>query len=96
LAKVRVYLRMQSIREAQKFEHDVLGSIYNKTQRTIGAVMQSVQKLDCDEEIDANERKAAVESVNEAFRDLQDFFIGVAPETVLSQESVCELQGSSL
>lgn len=90
LAKVRVYLRMQSIREAEDFEHNILGSIYNKTLSTIETVMQSVHNFADDEQLNANERRAAVESVSTALKNLQDFFEEQAPAVVPLQESTLE------
>ena len=91
LAKVRVYLRMQSIREAQEFENDILGSIYNKTQTTIETVMQSVRNFANEEQLDTNERRAVVESVSTALKNLQDFIEEVAPTVVPLQESTLEM-----
>ncbi len=96
LAKVRVYLRMQSVREAKEFKDSVLSAIYNKTQGTIETVMQSVQKFARDEELDANQRKSTLESINTALRELQDFFEEVTPDTIPSEESARQLQGSNV
>ena len=96
LAKVRVYLRMQSIRGAKEVEHDTLSLIYNKTQRMIETVMRSAQELTGDEGIDKNQLTAISEDVTLALRDLQDFFEEVRPSAVQPQESICNLQGAGV
>ena len=79
LAKVRVYLRMKSVREIEQIENDTLRALYHKIKGPLDTLTESAQTLVSDKDMDTDERNSFTEKISLSAEQLQGIFDEIEP-----------------
>jgi len=77
LAKIRVYLRLKSVEEMDRFKTDVLTLLSHEARTPLNNIIAPAEMLMSEDEIDAGEKKLLVEMVHSAAGRLHRFFENV-------------------
>ena len=77
LAKIRVYLRLKSVEEMDRFKTDVLTLLSHEARTPLNNIIAPAEMLMSEDEIDAEEQKLLIEMVHSAAGRLHCFFENV-------------------
>ncbi|MHC4438516.1 MAG: hybrid sensor histidine kinase/response regulator [Planctomycetota bacterium] len=77
LAKIRVYLRLKSVEEMDRFKTDVLTLLSHEARTPLNNIIAPAEMLMSEEQIDAEEKKLLIEMVHSAAERLHRFFENV-------------------
>jgi len=77
LAKIRVYLRLKSVEEMDRFKTDVLTLLSHEARTPLNNIIAPAEMLMSEDEIDAEEKKLLIEMVHSAAGRLHRFFENV-------------------
>jgi len=82
LAKVRAYLRLKSVKEAEQSENEILANVCFKTNTPLNNIIRLAQSLMSDEDSDTSERKKSAEEIYNSAKEMQNFFEQIIPTDV--------------
>ncbi|MFH1719454.1 MAG: hybrid sensor histidine kinase/response regulator [Planctomycetota bacterium] len=74
LAKIKVYLRLKSVEEVDRFKTDVLALLSQEARMPISNLIQPIELLMSTENMDTEEQRRLIERVHHAAKQLHHFF----------------------
>ncbi|MHC4426370.1 MAG: hybrid sensor histidine kinase/response regulator [Planctomycetota bacterium] len=74
LAKIRVYLRLKSVEEVDRFKTNVLTLLSQEARSPLNNLIEPAEMLMSEGDLDAEEQKTLIERAHRTARDLQRFF----------------------
>lgn len=82
LAKVRVYLRLESAKEIDQIQNDALGTLCDKTALPLNSLIRQASSLVSDGQLDSRQQRQLAEQIYQSAKELQGCFEDMIPRAI--------------